>query len=225
MPALALLFSRRWPTSLRWILTWLTGLLICTAVAQNNASRYNESNNETVVAWRRMIEQARPQTTDEKLQAVNQFFNRRLHFTSDQVAWGVDDYWATPLEFMLNGQGDCEDFAIAKYVSLLVLGIPSDRLRLIYVRARFGSINSGNSEAHMVLGYYADPAGEPLILDNLLNSIRPAASRPDLLPVFSFNSQGLWVPGSPKPAASDPTVRLSRWRNLLDRLSSEGLKL
>ncbi len=225
MSAIAQLFSRRRSTGSGWILAWLAGLLISTAVAQINGNRYNESNNETVVAWRRMIEQARPQTTDEKLQAVNQFFNRRLHFTSDQVAWGVDDYWATPLEFMLNGQGDCEEFAIAKYVSLLVLGIPSDRLRLIYVRARFGSINSGSSEAHMVLGYYADPAGEPMILDNLLNSIRPAASRPDLSPVFSFNSQGLWVPGSSKPAASDPTVRLSRWRNLLDRLSSEGLKL
>jgi hypothetical protein len=74
----------------------------------------------------------------------------------------------------------------------------------------------------MVLGYYADPGGEPLILDNLVNSVRPAASRTDLFPIFSFNAQGLWVPGSVKPAA-DPTVRLSRWRDLLERMRAEGL--
>lgn len=77
----------------------------------------------------------------------------------------------------------------------------------------------------MVLGYYAEPAGEPLILDNLVNGIRPAASRPDLSPVFSFNAQGLWVPGSAQAAAADPTARLSRWRDLLDRMRAEGLQL
>jgi predicted transglutaminase-like cysteine proteinase len=125
---------------------------------------------------------------------------------------------------MGRSQGDCEDFAIAKYISLLMLGVPNDRLRLIYVRARFGASSTLNTEAHMVLGYYVDPAGDPIILDSLLNSIRPAAARSDLTPVFSFNSQGLWVPGAPSLSA-DPTARLSRWRDVLDRIKIDGIQL
>ena len=136
----------------------------------------------------------------------------------------MPDYWATPLEFIGRAQGDCEDFAIAKYISLLMLGMPNDRLRLIYVRARFGSSPTLNTEAHMVLGYYVDPTGDPIILDSLLNSIRPAAARTDLTPIFSFNSQGLWVPGTPN-LNSDPTARLSRWRDVLDRIKIDGIQL
>ena len=186
--------------------------------------RYGYSASEVVGGWRHMLEESRSLADDEKLKAVNLFFNRRMRFNSDQAIWGVPDYWATPLEFMGMGQGDCEDFAIAKYISLLLLGVPNERLRLIYVRARFGGSSILNSEAHMVLGYYADPAGEPVILDSLLNSIRPAATRTDLTPIFSFNSQGLWVPGASSTGA-DPTARLSRWRDVLDRIKTDGIQL
>ena len=125
---------------------------------------------------------------------------------------------------MSRGSGDCEDFTIAKYITLQMLGVGNERLRLIYVRARFGSNSTLNTEAHMVLGYYVDPAGDPIILDSLLNSIRPAAARSDLTPVFSFNSQGLWVPGAPSLSA-DPTARLSRWRDVLDRIKIDGIQL
>jgi predicted transglutaminase-like cysteine proteinase len=225
MSARVTVFRHQRPARPGQALAWLSGLLLTVTLAQTGLQGYGEYGNGTAAAWKSMLDQARPLDTDDKLNSVNQFFNRRLRFTTDQMAWGRPDYWATPLEFMLQGQGDCEDFAIAKYVSLLKLGVPSDRLRLIYVRARFGSASSGNSEAHMVLGYYSDPTGEPRILDNLVNSIRPATARTDLTPIFSFNSQGLWVPGSAKPAAPDPTARLSRWRNLLDRMGAEGLQL
>ncbi len=186
--------------------------------------RYGNPAAEIVGGWRHMLEESRALSDDEKLKAVNLFFNRHMRFNSDQAVWGVPDYWATPLEFMGRAQGDCEDFAIAKYISLLILGVPNERLRLIYVRARFGGTSVLNSEAHMVLGYYVDPAGEPVILDSLLNSIRPAATRTDLTPIFSFNKQGLWVPGAPSTGA-DPTARLSRWRDVLDRIKIDGIQL
>ena len=186
--------------------------------------RYGQPATETVISWRHMLEESRALPDDEKLKAVNQFFNRRIRFNADQAVWGMPDYWATPLEFIGRAQGDCEDFAIAKYISLLMLGVPNDKLRLIYVRARFGGSLILNTEAHMVLGYYVDPAGDPIILDSLLNSIRPAAARTDLTPVFSFNSQGLWVPGAPNLGA-DPTARLSRWRDVLDRIKIDGIQL
>lgn len=187
--------------------------------------RYGNPAAEIVGGWRHMLEESRALSDDEKLKAVNNYFNRRLRYTSDQAAWGMLEYWATPLEFMGKAQGDCEDFAIAKYISLLIIGIPPEKLRLIYVRARFGSSTSTNSEAHMVMGYYADPTGEPLILDNLVATIRPAATRTDLSPVFSFNTQGVWVPGAQRPTSSDPTTRLSRWRDVLERIRAEGIMI
>ena len=184
--------------------------------------RYGQRAADTVAAWRRMLEEARPLSDAEKLETVNTFFNRRILFEDDMVVWQQADYWASPLEFMGRGAGDCEDFSISKYMSLLLLGVPNEKLRMIYVRARFGGPGSSQSQAHMVLGYYARPVEEPLILDNLIGSIRPAGQRTDLTPVFSFNNEGLWVPGATTSAA-DPTARLSRWRGVLDRMKQEGL--
>ncbi len=184
--------------------------------------RYGSQAANTVMAWRRMLEEARQLSEPEKLEVVNTFFNRRILFEDDIVVWQQADYWASPLEFMGRGAGDCEDFSISKYMSLLLLGVPNNKLRMIYVRARFGGPSSRQSQAHMVLGYYAEPTQEPLILDNLIGSIRPAAQRSDLTPVFSFNNEGLWLPGT-SASAADPTARLSRWRSVLERMKQEGL--
>lgn len=179
--------------------------------------RYGQRAAATVADWRKMLEEARGLDEAGRLEAVNSFFNRRVLFEDDIVVWKEKDYWASPLEFMGVGAGDCEDFSIAKYVSLLLLGVPNEKLRMIYVRARLG----GGQIAHMVLGYYAEPTDEPMILDNLIGSIRPASRRPDLVPVFSFNNAGLWVPGATASAA-DPTARLSRWRDVLEKIRAEG---
>lgn len=181
--------------------------------------RYGAHAVETVSAWRKMIEEARALPDNDKLTKVNTFFNRRISFQDDIVVWQQTDYWATPLEFMGRGAGDCEDFAIAKYITLQLLGIGNEQLRLIYVRAKIGA---STSIAHMVLGYFPQSTEEPLILDNLVSSVRPASQRPDLIPVFSFNREGLWVSGTTASAA-DPTTRLSRWRDLLSRMRQEGL--
>ncbi|MEY4747901.1 MAG: hypothetical protein RIQ60_115 [Pseudomonadota bacterium] len=163
-----------------------------------------------------------------KLATVNVFFNRRIVFRDDVQTWGVEDYWASPLEMMVKGQGDCEDYAIAKYLSLLAAGMDPKRLRVVYVRARVGAANAP-PVAHMVLAYYppgADGAQtaavDPWILDNLVNEIRPAAQRPDLTPVFSFSVEGLWQ-GTTSTSVGDPLARLSRWRDLLAKAREEGL--
>ena len=181
--------------------------------------RYGTRAANTVAAWRLMMEEVRTLPDIEKLNQVNTFFNRRMLFEDDILVWQVADYWATPLEFMGRGSGDCEDFTIAKYITLQMLGVGNERLRLIYVRAKSGS---RASFAHMVLGYYAQPSDEPLILDNLISSVRPASQRADLVPVFSFNNDGLWVGGATASAA-DPTTRLSRWRDVLERMRQDGL--
>lgn len=167
-------------------------------------------------------------TLDEmgKVERINEFFNRRILSGEDAAIWGRNDYWATPLEFMGRGAGDCEDFSIAKYYSLRSLGIPNDKLRITYVKARIGGPRSEVTQAHMILGYYADPAGEPYILDNLITEVRPAARRNDLIPIFSFNSEGLWTGSGAgeKKSAANATARLSRWRDLIVRMQAEGFE-
>ncbi|WP_249384134.1 transglutaminase-like cysteine peptidase [Chitinivorax sp. B] len=155
----------------------------------------------------------------EKLQRANDFFNRRIRFADDKTTWARDDYWATPVELLGKGAGDCEDFSIAKYFALRDLGIPEAKLRLIYVKARMGGATSLVFQAHMILAYYAQPDAEPWILDNLIGDIRPASRRPDLMPVFSFNSEGMWVGGGNQ---AQPIDRLSRWKELLLRMRAEG---
>lgn len=180
--------------------------------------QYGAKAADTVAAWRKLIEESRALSDEEKLNKVNTFFNRRILYSTDMEIYKQEDHWAAPLEFMGRGTGDCEDFAIAKYTTLLILGIKNENLRVSYVRFK-----TGNTApiAHMVLGYYADPTDEPVILDNMVSSIRPASMRKDLTPVFSFNSEGLWTPGATASAA-DPTARLSRWREVLDRLRQDG---
>ena len=155
-----------------------------------------------------------------RLEAINQFFNRRIVFASDQEVWGQEDYWASPLEMLGKGRGDCEDYVIGKYFSLAASGMPISRMRLVYVRARIGG-PSGELVAHMVLAYYPTPGAEPLILDNLIGEIRLASRRPDLEPVFSFNGEGLWQ-GVGATSAGDPVARLSRWRDVLAKARAEG---
>ncbi|MFC4975305.1 transglutaminase-like cysteine peptidase [Halomonas beimenensis] len=169
--------------------------------------------------WFRLLDRLTSQPLRTQLRDTNDFFNRRILWLEDIDIWGHEDYWATPLETMGRAEGDCEDYSIAKYITLNRLGVPTRTLRLIYVRARIG--RSQITQAHMVLGYYETPASEPLILDNLVPSITPASQRVDLDPIFSFNSDGLWAGGSTQSRAN-PAQRLSRWSSVLTRMQEQG---
>jgi predicted transglutaminase-like cysteine proteinase len=165
-----------------------------------------------------LLQQAAGLDDEARLDAINAWFNRRVIFRTDDAAQGEADHWASPLETLHAGHGDCEDYAIAKYFSLVAVGTPVARLRLVYVRAQ---VAGNDAQAHMVLAYYPQPNAEPLILDNLVTSVRPASRRPDLTPVFSFNSEGLWQ-GVGAQSAGDPQARLSRWRLVLTKARAEG---
>tara|TARA_R110002012_G_scaffold63999_2_gene168359 strand:+ start:9918 stop:10478 length:561 start_codon:yes stop_codon:yes gene_type:complete len=180
---------------------------------------YGQPGLAVLEEWFALLQQLQLQDVQSQLRGVNDFFNRRIRWVDDVTVWGQEDYWATPLEAMGKGQGDCEDYSIAKYITLKQLGIASQYLRMIYVRARLG--RSQITQAHMVLGYYSTPNAEPLVLDNIIPSITPASQRPDLDPLFSFNSEGLWAGGSTESRA-DPLARLSRWRSVIERMQTQG---
>jgi len=214
------LCSRRSLPAVLALALWLGGPLPWAADAvrmMQAAQRLGPRAVAALPALQSLLQQSAALDDEGQLAAVNSFFNRRIVFAEDSEAWGQADHWASPLESLALGRGDCEDYVIAKYFSLVAVGMPVARLRLVYVRAQVGV----DSQAHMVLAYYAQPNAEPLILDNLITDMRPASRRPDLVPVFSFNSEGLWQ-GVGALSGGDPQARLSRWREVLAKARAEG---
>lgn len=151
----------------------------------------------------------------DKLRVVNRFFNQ-VRYDDDATLWDQKDYWATPFEVLGLNAADCEDYALSKYFTLVSMGVPEERLRVTYVKA----VELG--VAHMVLAYYPSPDAEPVILDNLIEQIKPATERTDLVPVYSFNGADLWlsvnrVEGK-KVGGSN---RIKRWRKFQKKLAQE----
>lgn len=206
---------------------WIQGIQAATDFSKLRTlaeQRYGDRAKNTIIELEALLNSLRDAPDQEKLEKINLFVNDKIRrFDDDINIWGQSDYWATPLESLGREAGDCEDYSIAKYVFLRELGIPNEKLRLTYVRAKIGGPNSRISQAHMILSYYPTPNAEPLILDNLIISIRPASRRPDLVPIFSFNSEGLWTGTSTTPS-SDSLSHLSRWRNVLARMQADGIE-
>ena len=182
-------------------------------------SVYGERAGQRVKTWRENLDSLQVQSNKKKLSGVNNFFNQ-LYFVDDINLWGKKDYWATPLEFIGSNAGDCEDFTIAKYFSLLELGIPDSKMRLVYVKA------IRLNQFHMVLAYYPTPSSEPLILDNLNPEIVRASKRSDLLPIYSFNGKNLWLMKSSASSGelAGKASRLSLWNDLRSRERKLQLK-
>lgn len=174
--------------------------------------RFGEKAAARLQYWEKIVNDAKGKTSSEQLKIVNSFFNQ-VRFLSDQEHWQREDYWATPLEMLATNGGDCEDYSIAKYFTLRELGIPDEQLKITYVKAV--QLN----QAHMILAYYEFPGAEPLILDNLVNEILPASKRNDLVPVYSFNGEGLWLSklSSQEGKRIGNANKLESWKDLMTR--------
>ncbi len=175
-------------------------------------TRYNQEAENRVRSWQSLLEQQKSSSTDDQLYEINRFFNQ-IDFVSDREHWGKNDYWATPIELLATNAGDCEDFTIAKYFSLIELGVSSEKLRLMYVTA------TRPRQAHMVLAYYETPKSVPLVLDNINKRILPATQRRDLIPIYSFNGDGLWQAKSQGQGRRlQSTNNNSLWQELTERM-------
>ena len=176
--------------------------------------QYGEYAKRRIITWQDILKNNKNETELKKLEVVNHFFNL-LQYRSDMSQWGMQDYWATPLEFLVAGGGDCEDFTVAKYFTLIELGVPDDKLLITYVKHLELNV------AHMVLSYYPTPDSTPLILDNYNKEILPADKRTDLQPIYGFNGKGLWAAkqlglGNKIGEATD----LRRWADLEERMKA-----
>ncbi|RON98267.1 hypothetical protein BK674_20325 [Pseudomonas moraviensis] len=174
------------------------------------------AGQQRIDAWQNLLATQKQVSEMDKLKVVNLFFNKQVRYVEDIDLWREVDYWETPIEALWKGAGDCEDYAIAKYFSLRHLGVSSDKLRITYVKAL------RQNRAHMVLTYYATPDAMPLVLDSLIDPIQPASQRTDLLPVYSFNAEGLYLPGAKGNKKVGDTKRLSRWQDVLKKMQAEG---
>lgn len=191
------------------------GLGLTAGVLAFVEQKYGIEARERVQALQVLIEHHRDDAVDDQLAAVNAFFNE-IPYDTDRGLWNQEDYWATPIEMLGIRGADCEDYSIAKYFTLRELGVPSERLRITYVKAV--KLN----QAHMVLAYYAEPGAEPLILDNLTDRIQPAGQRQDLIPVYGFNGDSLWLAVSRsrgrKIGGAD---RINLWNDLRSKMARE----
>ena len=168
--------------------------------------------------WQQLLLENEKAPVNDRIAAVNAFFNR-LQFIEDRSLWGKEDYWATLAETLMQGGGDCEDLALAKYFTLLQLNIPDNRLRISY------TISLKFRKAHMVLTYIPDSHADPLVLDTNSNYIFPVSRRPDLVPVYSFNRNGYWLAekqnGWQGQKLGTPSM-LSKWQHVLSRMRMQG---
>lgn len=175
----------------------------------------NHSISTRIQHWHELLESAKHSTEKDKLKRVNNFFNQRIKYVKDIDLWEVKDYWATPIEILFKGAGDCEDYSIAKYFTLKQLGISEKKMRITYVK------DLKHKKPHMVLTYSASPNGTRLILDNLSSAIKPASERPDLSPLYSFNEKGLWIEKfNSQSQRVGNSNSLTMWAKLSKRMSS-----
>ncbi|MFA9239847.1 MAG: transglutaminase-like cysteine peptidase [Candidatus Paceibacteria bacterium] len=176
-------------------------------------NKYGSSAKVRIEQWDSMIQTSRNEPLLNQIKNVNDFFNE-LTYKTDLMHWKKKDYWATPFEFIGTGAGDCEDYAIAKYFSLIKLGISEDKLRITYVI--YQKANSRFEQAHMVLTYYHKTGAEPVILDNIDRRLQLASKRSDLKPVYSFNASGLWQ-AKTKGETRVGNNNLKSWQDLMTR--------
>lgn len=174
--------------------------------------KYGAGAKKRMQAWGRLIAENQNKPEMEKLQLVNDFFNK-IPYVSDLKNWGKLDYWATPSETLASNGGDCDDYAIGKYFTLVALGVDNSKLKITYVKA--------TREAHMVLTYYPQPNAVPLVLDNLIPHIKPATQRPDLKPVYAFNGDGLWLVKSQNLGRVGNSTNIRFWREMKSRIGKE----
>jgi len=136
-----------------------------------------------LLGWKQFLEGQRGKKTLDQLVAVNAFINQ-YPYVEDIVNWGVEDIWNTPYEFQQKG-GDCEDYAISKYMSLRAIGVPEDTMRIQIVE----DLNLGGV-IHAILIVFVD--GQVYVLDNQIKQVILAVNIYHYKPIYSINESHWW---------------------------------
>lgn len=133
--------------------------------------------------WKEFLASLRGKSKMSQVRAVNAYMNRQRYFT-DPRNYGVKDYWATPVQF-LKRNGDCEDYAIAKFISLRALGFTNRELRIVVLQ------DLNLRVGHAILVVHLE--GQALVLDNQVRSVVRAETIRHYRPIYSINEHNWWM--------------------------------
>ena len=153
-----------------------------------NRSLNSNSGSREITQMKRDLDRLKGLPLRQMATQVNNMMNSK-RYVSDKRNYGQNDYWATPVEFFQKG-GDCEDFAIAKYTALRMLGVPENRLRIAIVQDLQKNI------PHAVLVVYTDQGS--MILDNQIKTAIDSNRVSHYKPIFSINQNAWWLHTAPK---------------------------
>ena len=176
---------------------------------EHNISSPSLKKDQRLSAWQKFIHSSAMYTSEkELLQAVNFFINQN-RYSPDLADSGFDRNWQAPWDFIASGFGDCEEYAMAKFFTLQAMGIPTRKMRLVFV------LVDQEKTPHLVLSYQGDDKSAPLILDNLTDVIYGGGQRTDLLPVFSFSFQEIWLMKDWRTSIRSPhKLNLPGWQRI-----------
>ncbi len=141
------------------------------------------TNKCHLAKWRIFLKQILTKPKRDQLEMVNSYLNNWL-YVIDPVNYGVKDYWATPKQFMQRA-GDCEDYAISKYMSLAHLGFSKDRMRVLVLQ------DLNLKTAHAVLLVELD--GQVWLLDNQISKVIDANRVKHYKAIYSINEKAWWL--------------------------------
>ena len=129
-----------------------------------------------------IVAQGRAHTGRARIGFINRAINLAIRPMSDLAQWGVLDRWSAPLETLTTGRGDCEDYAIAKYVALTQAGVAAEDVRLVIVH----DLTAG--ENHAVVATRLN--GDWIILDNRWLTLVKDNEMPRMVPLFALDQTG-----------------------------------
>ena len=130
-----------------------------------------------------IVAQGRALSGRARIGVINRAINLAIQPMSDLAQWGVPDRWSAPLETFGTGRGDCEDYAIAKYVALTEAGVAAADVKLVIVR------NTAADEDHAVVAVRLD--GNWIVLDNRWLTLVEADAMPEVIPLFVLDGDGV----------------------------------
>lgn len=146
----------------------------------------DESNctGTAMTSWRELVKGLKNSDDMTKMNFVNAFFNR-WQYRTDIETYNVSEHWAGPIAFMQNS-GDCEDYAIAKYVTLKFLGFKDNAMRIMAVID-----NNRGGIGHSVLSVESDEG--KMVLDNTASRVYSDGQQTGYAPRFAVNQSGIYT--------------------------------
>ena len=136
-----------------------------------------------LLQWQAFLKSIRQLPTSQQIKMVNKYANEK-EYVLDIENYGIADYWATPKEFLLNN-GDCEDYAIIKMLSMKWLGYDAGSMRVVIVQ------DTNLRIPHAVMAIEDDE--DILILDNQIEEVISHADIFHYVPVYSVNENSWWM--------------------------------